>query len=609
MASLMGPDYLGSPTAGGAISGKAAQLFAEEGARLTKRIEEQAVINEAKAKAPILATAYAEGLTRIANGDMSGFEAIARTEAESVGNPFLMQMTRSASSEGARMASNIFQQRSQQAMLDRQVEQNKALLDRQREDDWRAGQLLQQKNYEKEVATYEQDQQAEIEKARIEGRQPRQLPKPQPPASEPPPSPTSRSYGGTVSTGLEGDLPSGGATTTPEAMPGTPAYKMAQAGTDNQTNQLMAGDEIVNEAMQTSAPAESSIEGSPKPAPETLVNENSKASPPEGIELGVERPPEQLDDDRMVIPFGRANFYIKSPATKKMKVVKTINDSTGSTAYTIQSGEDADNPSKLAETISKIASMDHELTQWASARMREKQEVTIEPNPNDPKAPWIAKANGVPMQMENPEASKVTEKEAKEKGIQNTIIRPIAPEIGELWAESRSLFNQAKGQVGVDYPLTKEEVGKVHEDQKSKILAGSLTLKEANEYNKKKGLKALSENDLTSPAKPSMREASPEVMAELKKKGVKMPDDGKKPEAKEDIKSLNAQLNQLKKLLPTKPEVWNDIVSVQEKISALEKKQDEDDPSFNQFGIPTGTGIKRGLKAAAGAISPFSIPR
>lgn len=160
------------PPTSGVIGSKAADLFMQQGAAIAKNIEKRALTAEAQAKAPALATVYADGLSRLAAGDMSGMELLTKARAESVGNPFLTAMTDDATKEGARMAAmhiekSLAEKRltQQGTQFDRNLKQEGDQFEATRKDtkDWRQEQVdaREEDNEERRLAA--RDAQAERE--------------------------------------------------------------------------------------------------------------------------------------------------------------------------------------------------------------------------------------------------------------------------------------------------------------------------------------------------------------------------------------------------------------------------------------------------------------
>lgn len=198
---LFSPDYLASPTAGGAINPRTAQMFIDEGNRLIQRIEKNSAKAEAEAKAPAIATAYAEGLSAIHQGDMSGFDMLARASAESVSNPFLASMTKGAIEEGVRAANNFttsqLREREIESRQNMNAYDNEMALERARVNSSgrsttgvdRVAQRQAQVAYLKERDEYDQIVAGENEKAKIQpGYKPNIPPEPRPPSFDLPQS-------------------------------------------------------------------------------------------------------------------------------------------------------------------------------------------------------------------------------------------------------------------------------------------------------------------------------------------------------------------------------------------------------------------------------------
>lgn len=84
-----------------------ANLFLNEGRALAEKIEVQSSKAEAQMKAPIIATAYADGLSKISQGDFSGFGRMEAANAMTAGNPFLMKFAEGARGEATQIARNF----------------------------------------------------------------------------------------------------------------------------------------------------------------------------------------------------------------------------------------------------------------------------------------------------------------------------------------------------------------------------------------------------------------------------------------------------------------------------------------------------------------------
>lgn len=119
---LFNTEYLLGPGAAGAITPQTAQLLAQQGQELGKRIEKKAAQAIAAAKAPAMAQGYADAYTRIGQGDMSGFGILEQIGASAVGNPFLSQMHKDATQAATQIANNSMQARLQDERLRGQIQ-------------------------------------------------------------------------------------------------------------------------------------------------------------------------------------------------------------------------------------------------------------------------------------------------------------------------------------------------------------------------------------------------------------------------------------------------------------------------------------------------------
>ncbi len=95
-----------------------ANLFLNEGRALAEKIEVQSSKAEAQMKAPIIATAYADGLSKISQGDFSGFSRMEEANAMTAGNPFLMKFAEGARGEATQIARNFLDDRLSQRRID-----------------------------------------------------------------------------------------------------------------------------------------------------------------------------------------------------------------------------------------------------------------------------------------------------------------------------------------------------------------------------------------------------------------------------------------------------------------------------------------------------------
>lgn len=518
MAEIVRLPAFESPTAGGAITSAAARLFAEEGRRLADSIEKISLENEARAKAPALAAAYATGLSKLSEGDMSGFELLTKAESESVGNPFLMQMTRQATSEGARMANSYIQSQRQttsaDAILDRQTEMQRSQLDRQSLDDWRSQvnkiDTEYQETYKKwEMGEAGRRRQASLEKIPYTPTQP-----PERPAYPEKPVPTSRAFGGSppptqirnvdgmglpegrgsFETGLmPNDTSSPSATTA--AMPGmlgampetvgskggANARQMAATAEGAMTNRIVAGDEIVNEANAAQGPVQTSISGPTKEPParqsEPLVNEIEQKGVPE-------KP--YTSKDSIVVPFGDMAWVLKNPG-KKMSVSETVPtpDTGGSKTYTIKNDDGTqDDVTAATQHMQTIITQDPEFVAWQNKQAREGKQVSMTPTGDPKKDPWIAKSNGVPMGMDNPDTDP-----AKVRA-QPQVARPIIPSVGQAWDEAQKIIGPMVNN-GRAIPVAPKA------QEKPKVSGEQLTAARQKTVDNLRSMKDVSDEELT----------------------------------------------------------------------------------------------------------------
>lgn len=106
---LLTTDYFTKPEPVGSVSNTVARLMAEAGKALSERVEKQSQLAEAKLKSPALSQLWGEGYAKIASGNFSGFEDMARATGLSAGNPLLMGLAKEANDLGTSLANNYTQ--------------------------------------------------------------------------------------------------------------------------------------------------------------------------------------------------------------------------------------------------------------------------------------------------------------------------------------------------------------------------------------------------------------------------------------------------------------------------------------------------------------------
>lgn len=642
---LFTPDYLSSPTMFGAISPTTARIMSETGKQIADTIEKNNAKLEAHAKAPQIASLMGEGLKRLSDGDMSGFQILSQAQSVGASNPFLMKMTQDAISTGGSMARNYMDNeiaRTRYTGTDNNRDESAlALLDRQALDDHRSRVGKIQSEYEKEVEKYNKDL-AGFNRMRELGDTSVTPPTPpKKPEVPPPPTMQSRVYGGAgAALPSQGQpaLPTRGGAPLPPTTPGAaPAPSAAPVGpklpfghkampvmaedsglfntlnvdevpviadqapppTDpaatsqptqvdalpvkDAANPIMANSETsapkIGEPGAVGAPQDPSLtadikpEPSPSPSPtetpesKPLVNEN-EVKPKDGIDVGKPRQP-AASGDNLVIPFGQMNWRIPTPAAKQMRVSETVQTSTGSKTYTLNPGKDTerDNAVQLAQLMTSVDSMDHKFSDWYSSQAMQGKKVTVEPDPTDPKRPWIAKSNGEPMGDES------------QPGVITP--HPIAPQVGEAWNKAIQLFPTVKP--AKEFPPTKARVAEMDAKQIERVRKGEATLDEINAARKKAGFDPLPADKVPAKAGP----VDPEVKKSLEKRGIKDPTEKPKEKGPKDdtVESLNRQIADLSKKLAMHPELYETIAALEKKRLALESKREKDFSSMVEEGM------------------------
>lgn len=350
----------------------------QQGAAIAKTIEKRALTAEAQAKAPALATIYADGLSRLAQGDMSGMELLTRAQAESVGNPFLTAMTADVTKEGARMASmhvektlaegRLFQDESQfrrtlkstedwretqvEARDEDKDEQRLAARDAQAEREYndqkaqaeRENAARQQKNYERQAANRARQEAGETPEPFV--------PLPMLPMPEKP-SFKSRTYGG-VGQGED-----------------TVEGVSFGAGVVNPTRRHKS-------KVQQNGPLFSPGEAPPM-LPEDQVNPADTVSPetatPKSQPLVNEKPPEVVEQQ-----VGGLVFQIPKGKDTGPKTSKTINIKTefGSETITKKGDEEPDPAKQLTKALQTI-NRDPALSDWIGQSIMQGKRILVEP--------------------------------------------------------------------------------------------------------------------------------------------------------------------------------------------------------------------------------------
>jgi hypothetical protein len=207
---LLGNDFLSSPNARGAITGKTADILAESGARLADRIEMQSTAAEAKALAPGISDLYSSAYQKIAAGDFTGFADMQKARSMATGNPILMKTMDDADHLAGTLAGEYTRTQLAKMQIEKSAsidaDRDARLNIRMKQDAadksllaarsyhatetsaWERENADVQRSYEKELSIAQNRQNSENTMARLEGRQPNQIPMPEKPQMRPRPN-------------------------------------------------------------------------------------------------------------------------------------------------------------------------------------------------------------------------------------------------------------------------------------------------------------------------------------------------------------------------------------------------------------------------------------
>lgn len=207
---LLGNDFLSSPNARGAITGKTADILADSGRQLSDKIEMMSTAAEAKALAPGITDLYSTAYQKIAAGDFTGFSDMQKARSMAIGNPILMKTMDEADNFAGTLAGQYTHQQLMKMQMDKteMIEKNRdaRLETRMREDEAKRNELAARSTYSADLSAWEKEnmeaqtayhrelsaaqnrQNAENTMAQMEGRAPQQIPMPEKPQIRPRPS-------------------------------------------------------------------------------------------------------------------------------------------------------------------------------------------------------------------------------------------------------------------------------------------------------------------------------------------------------------------------------------------------------------------------------------
>lgn len=456
---IFGPDYLASPTMEGAVSHTTANLMAQQGAMLAKQIETKSQQAEAQAKAPAIATLYAQAMTRISEGDFSGFGELERGNAMSVGNPFLENMSKEASDFASRMAGNYMQ--SQQQLLsqkhaalmqedrqsfeaeqaDRRFKQQSGMHDkvlaRQAENDFRDAKVKHEQIVAELEYKHQQAQEAENQIAEAEGRQPRIVPKPPVPKA-----PVAEDFLPALSGGSE-DM---GPLFRQDADPVTAMPPPGQSNFDPNATGLPSPED------------DSIIPGIPRP----LVNESqpkSIPSPSAAIQAAVGNANQYAERQ-----FGRLAVKFPAPDETPVKSIdRNIKGPNGS--VTIKSEAPKRYQNEFNAALSSVTGQDPEFAEWSSTQMIEGKKVRLEP---DPERKGLFRAYST-----NKDGTEEPFGEVGQNQQPTGVNRLVTKEVADNFNKMKSLIEgELKGKVQIYKHLPENRRESLVNDFKKAILEG-----------------------------------------------------------------------------------------------------------------------------------------
>lgn len=462
---LFTPDYLASPTMFGAINTKTAQLFLEEGARLSKKIEDSSSKAEAQGKAPAIATAYAEGLSAISQGNFDGFTMMGRAIAESAGNPFLMKMTSDAMQEATNVANNWKSNQMASKRLNASINAQDKIANRQAElglinTDQAALKERDDEN-NRRGADYNKRKAAWIEekKAKEDIGEKMETPEPEKPEPAIEPKMRSKTFGGP---GVA-DLPEQGspgldtkdslfAQVDPgsgiAAMPGTPT-----AGAPKAT---LVNENTASPAIQTPAP-EKAVEKSPA----TTASETGW-KPTKSVTSVTGREVPQVGEDFVSAEMGIMTIGMDKKHTPKAKLKrKTINTSYGSDVYEVpDDGTDiSKNWESLSDAMVEVNSSRAGFAEWASKAVQQKDPIDFGEAHSDklfyPQTK-SGKAFGYMADVPGKNASGGDQIERK------IVPTGVSEDIKKAWIKGQQAMGKLQGKLVIDF-----KESKYTDDQKS----------------------------------------------------------------------------------------------------------------------------------------------
>lgn len=498
------------PASVGVIGSKAAELFMQEGAAISKNIEKRALTAEAQAKAPALAAAYADGLTRLAQGDMSGMETLAKARAESVGNPFLTAMTEDATKEGARMASmHIEKSLAEQRMAadafrtseaGRRVDQARTDIGyRQELDDYRAQTERVEATNNKLENDWQRDQNAENELAKAEGREPIKIARP-----------------------------------VLRELPKKPVQNYSSANNANNTQALPVSDPLANESLPVVNPsAAATTQAKPQATFEPGVGvQEPPVDLPEDIQPSeaskpAERPYEFGPTPRKGIKsVDVGGLVVEYPEPKNKEgssVTRNITTSTGSVS--IKPDAKNEDPAKHLEDNLATVAADSSLSKWIAEQIQDDKQVVIrpEPGPNGKGTVWQPYAitpNGqeVPMGKVGPDGKPTGERQQ------------VSEVSGKAWQEAQKSINgPMQGKVGFYMKMSDKMKGRLREKLVEEAAKGNATVDQVNKKSSFYRMKPITNEEVEKIKTPEVKNKE-ELKSEidfLKEKGIEIVTSGR----------------------------------------------------------------------------------
>lgn len=587
----------------GAVAPKTAEMLAEAGSELFKRIETQNQQFDAQMKGPEVGALYADSLQKVARGDFSGFSGIAKASAMSSTNPFLAAAFKDMDTIGARLADShldraaadariLASDERQAARIDaqermqterltaadaaatnrmnagydrqdeiykRQIEREDEQLYRQDLENWDSKNNQATKDYEKELDRITKANEGEKHRASLEeGYQPKLQEPPPKPTFDPKPERRTRTQvpRGTPDLGLEGNgnvFPQGDGGVLPSItsdvpLPAIPDMPQGQGDVDE------GG--IVNDTPVDADGLPTDIDpgavSTPAPPPGKVKMQET------GPDVTGPRPP-RMNGKVLDAPLGTMTFHVLTSDKPEITISEGMaNAGGGTTTITTKSNNEKDKKAaRLAELIGEINSLDYNFANEASLAMMKKQPVNVQNFGTDKEPKWYAQVAGKNMQTQNPAYK------GDPNAPQTTDREPISGEVAKRWTEAQGLVNQLKGSLSITYKVPTWMKQRALEADLADIAKGDLTLKEVNSARKEYGSEVIkpeqvaqyaNEKKLTLPQ--DTQKVISQMMEEdkIKSPAEVMAEKTKKQSItvlKNNIKDTEAEINSLKEKYQT----------------------------------------------------------